>query len=167
MSLIVCLVFFFLMIRRPPRSKRTDTLFPYPTLFRSDFGPDDELGRLNLLTPERVMRAKEEIREGRTFCLSLPLDYPGGNVLNPRRTPPVLQPSVTPETGLARYNYPMRMEDPHQLDVGCDDKVLLTLQYSTQWDAFCPMGQLFDDDGDGGDEISYYNSWPGAASVVR
>src|SRR3546814_10586501 len=36
----VCLVislFFFLMIRRPPRSTRTDTLFPYTTLFRSVF----------------------------------------------------------------------------------------------------------------------------------
>src|SRR3546814_18037598 len=30
----VCL-FFFLMIRRPPRATRTDTLFPYTTLFRS------------------------------------------------------------------------------------------------------------------------------------
>src|SRR3546814_10255820 len=30
------LVFFFLMIRRPPRSTRTDTLFPYTTLFRSE-----------------------------------------------------------------------------------------------------------------------------------
>src|SRR3546814_13763664 len=29
-------IFFFLMIRRPPRSTRTDTLFPYTTLFRSD-----------------------------------------------------------------------------------------------------------------------------------
>src|SRR3546814_15029886 len=31
----VSLHFFFLMIRRPPRSTRTDTLFPYTTLFRS------------------------------------------------------------------------------------------------------------------------------------
>src|SRR3546814_3448504 len=31
---MVCV--FFLMIRRPPRSTRTDTLFPYTTLFRSD-----------------------------------------------------------------------------------------------------------------------------------
>src|SRR3546814_17823064 len=29
------ILFFFLMIRRPPRSTRTDTLFPYTTLFRS------------------------------------------------------------------------------------------------------------------------------------
>src|SRR3546814_20433653 len=37
MILITCFcVFFFLMLRRPPRSTRTDTLFPYTTLFRSD-----------------------------------------------------------------------------------------------------------------------------------
>src|SRR3546814_7172829 len=30
-----CLLVFFVMIRRPPRSTRTDTLFPYTTLFRS------------------------------------------------------------------------------------------------------------------------------------
>src|SRR3546814_2388522 len=30
------LLLFFLMIRRPPRSTRTDTLFPYTTLFRSE-----------------------------------------------------------------------------------------------------------------------------------
>src|SRR3546814_10885578 len=34
-SLLLCL--FFLMIRRPPRSTRTDTLFPYTTLFRSNW----------------------------------------------------------------------------------------------------------------------------------
>src|SRR3546814_10987895 len=33
--LFISVVFFFLMIRRPPRSTRTDTLFPYTTLFRS------------------------------------------------------------------------------------------------------------------------------------
>src|SRR3546814_5823952 len=33
------------MIRRPPRSTRTDTLFPYTTLFRSDAGHVDSGGR--------------------------------------------------------------------------------------------------------------------------
>src|SRR3546814_5396314 len=43
MNLITCCsyclisVLFFLMIRRPPRSTRTDTLFPYTTLFRSEW----------------------------------------------------------------------------------------------------------------------------------
>src|SRR3546814_18869033 len=39
MYIVCCFLFspffFFLMIRRPPRSTRTDTLFPYTTLFRS------------------------------------------------------------------------------------------------------------------------------------
>src|SRR3546814_16435635 len=30
-------MFFFVMLRRPPRSTRTDTLFPYTTLFRSGY----------------------------------------------------------------------------------------------------------------------------------
>src|SRR3546814_11208683 len=42
------LLFFFLRRRRPPRSTRTDTLFPYTTLFRSSrpprLDPDDRLG---------------------------------------------------------------------------------------------------------------------------
>src|SRR3546814_1325558 len=33
------------MIRRPPRSTRTDTLFPYTTLFRSRFGNSDDDAR--------------------------------------------------------------------------------------------------------------------------
>src|SRR3546814_17052045 len=32
----IAIILFFLMIRRPPRSTRTDTLFPYTTLFRSE-----------------------------------------------------------------------------------------------------------------------------------
>src|SRR3546814_14589499 len=35
----VILLFVFFMIRRPPRSTRTDTLFPYTTLFRSPLSP--------------------------------------------------------------------------------------------------------------------------------
>src|SRR3546814_2818801 len=41
------MLFFFLMIRRPPRSTRTDTLFPYTTLFRSD---TDRIAGLSGLT---------------------------------------------------------------------------------------------------------------------
>src|SRR3546814_14514909 len=32
------MIFFFIMIRGPPQSKRTDTRFPYTTLFRSNEG---------------------------------------------------------------------------------------------------------------------------------
>ena len=58
-----------------------------------DWGPDDQLGRLNLLTPDKVLKGVAEVREGKTFCLSLPLDYPGKTVVNPRRNPPVLMPT--------------------------------------------------------------------------
>src|SRR3546814_7830614 len=38
-------IFFLLMIRRPPRSTRTDTLFPYTTLFRSEEGQHGDAER--------------------------------------------------------------------------------------------------------------------------
>src|SRR3546814_13776351 len=44
---LFCFLFFFVMIRRPPRSTRTDTLFPYTTLFRSEVETrrgDDQFG---------------------------------------------------------------------------------------------------------------------------
>src|SRR3546814_15904539 len=51
-------VFFFLLIRRPPRSTRTDTLFPYTTLFRSvatggSVGRADSDGRAALKAAEK------------------------------------------------------------------------------------------------------------------
>src|SRR3546814_5953333 len=39
--LLIYVLFFFFRIRRPPRSTRTDTLFPYTTLFRSRFNGAD------------------------------------------------------------------------------------------------------------------------------
>src|SRR3546814_18692172 len=50
--------FFFLMIRRPPRSTRTDTLFPYTTLFRSVDGAT----LLNLGQSEAAVRLFTRIR---------------------------------------------------------------------------------------------------------
>src|SRR3546814_19113666 len=52
--------FFFLMIRRPPRSTRTDTLFPYTTLFRSS--TEAALGRLS--GPWQIRRESGRIRSG-------------------------------------------------------------------------------------------------------
>src|SRR3546814_12761296 len=45
--LFLYVVIFFLMIRRPPRSTRTDTLFPYTTLFRS--AGQSRAGAFNLI----------------------------------------------------------------------------------------------------------------------
>ncbi|MGH7043741.1 MAG: cyclase family protein [Acetobacteraceae bacterium] len=129
-----------------------------------DWGPDDELGRLNLVTPAKVLAGIAEVRLGRTFCLSLPLDYPGGSALNPRRTPPVLQPTL--RDGKPNMNYPLRCDDPTLTDIISDDLVILTLQYSTQWDSLAHVGQMFDADGDGIAEDVYYNGFRAGRDIV-
>ena len=43
-----------------------------------DWGDDDELGRVNLMTPAKVLEGVAEVEAGISFCLSLPLDFPGG-----------------------------------------------------------------------------------------
>src|SRR3546814_1551293 len=78
---LVALVFFFLMIRLPPRSTRTDTLFPYTTLFRSGDGvrqygrhlghrrrvhPRSRQGRPGLLWRVPHQRAGRGCRRGRS-----------------------------------------------------------------------------------------------------
>ena len=129
-----------------------------------EFGPDDQKGRLNLLTPERVVRAVREVETGERFCLSLPLDYPGGRLLNPRRFPPRL--FATQRGGLANFNLPLHISDPRLTDVVCDDAALICLQYSTQWDSLCHVGGWFDADGDGKPEVVYYNGWRGDEHIV-
>src|SRR3546814_3141272 len=62
---------FFFTIRRPPRSTRTDTLFPYTTLFRSHPQPQHESHRLlsrcdlrvRALDVERLWRSEEHTSE--------------------------------------------------------------------------------------------------------
>ena len=129
-----------------------------------DWGPDDERGRLNLVTPAKVLQGVAEVRTGRNFCLSLPLDYPGGQVLNPRRGPPVLQPTM--RDGKPNMNYPLRCDDPTLLDIVSDDQVILTLQYSTQWDSLAHVGQMFDADGDGVAEDVYYNGFRAGRDIM-
>lgn len=129
-----------------------------------DFGPDDQCGRMNLLTPEKVKQGMAEVREGLTFCLSLPLDYPGGNVLNPRRHPPVLRPTL--RNGRANMNYRLARDNPDHADVVSDDLVVMHLQYSTQWDSLAHVGQLFDADGDGLPEPRYYNGFRPEHDVI-
>lgn len=129
-----------------------------------DFGEDDQRGRMNLITPEKVKQGIAEVQEGKTFCLTLPMDYPGGRTLNARRFPPRL--FSTNRGGLANFNFPLSMDDPRLLDVVCDDAALICLQYSTQWDSLCHVGARFDADGDGEAEIVYYNGWRGGEDLV-
>src|SRR3546814_16548468 len=88
---------FFLMIRRPPRSTRTDTLFPYPTLFRSlcvcrrEEGCGQSVGRgcddarMDAVEPAAV----PPVQRTAAYCLTWPRPLPmlsAGGVAPPRQT---------------------------------------------------------------------------------
>src|SRR3546814_3438632 len=83
-SMVVLCRCFFLMIRRPPRSTRTDTLFPYTTLFRSldaadrafpswSRTPPRERAELLRRTFDLVMRDRERIARIITLEMGKPL----------------------------------------------------------------------------------------------
>ena len=133
-----------------------------------EFGHDDQRGRMNLVTPEKVLQGISEVREGRTFCLSLPLDVPGGNALNPRRLPPrrfaVVRDGAS--AGQQGFCWSYRSEDPDLSDVVNDDAVLMSLQYSTQWDSLAHVGSHFDADGDGVPEAVFYNGFRAGKDIV-
>ncbi|MEH6402197.1 MAG: cyclase family protein [Sneathiella sp.] len=122
-----------------------------------DFGVDDQNGRLNFITPKHIKKAAEEIQAGERFCLSLPLDLPGGNALNSGRFPPVLKPTL--RAGIPNSNYRLSNDFPNFTDVISDDAVLLHTQYSSQWDGLSHVGQEFDVNGEGIPEAVYYNGY--------
>src|SRR3546814_15430488 len=64
--------FFFLMIRRPPRSTRTDTLFPYTTLFRSILNEQREvMTTIRCLRPTIAIAIGFEVeRTGQFECFT-------------------------------------------------------------------------------------------------
>lgn len=51
------------------------------------FGPDDEIGTLNYLTPAEVLRGIRQVRTGRVFPLGLPIGDPRGDLVWPGRVP--------------------------------------------------------------------------------
>ncbi|MEL0113388.1 MAG: hypothetical protein VW835_16785, partial [Rickettsiales bacterium] len=119
-----------------------------------EFGPDDQLGRLNYLTEENTLQAAREIKTGKRFCLSLPLNVPSTNATNARRQPPAFKPIV--RDGHVAFNLPLDKVDPGNTQVNSDEAVLLYMQHSSQWDSFGHMVGLFDYDGDGFDEVVQY-----------
>src|SRR4026208_974057 len=76
-----------------------------------DFGPGDERARRDWVARGKVLQGGAEVKEGITFCCSLPLDYPGGQVLNPRRAPPRL--AATSRDGKQFFCPPLAEFDQH------------------------------------------------------
>jgi len=53
------------------------------------WGPEDELGTLNYITPELIVRAARLVKRGVTFSLSIPFDGTGPQINQPRRFNPI------------------------------------------------------------------------------
>jgi kynurenine formamidase len=123
---------------------------------------------MNLVDRKKVLEGIAEVREGLTFCLSLPLDVPGGMALNPRRLPPRRYATLRDgkSAGAQGFCWSYASEDPLLTDVVCDDVLLMNTQYSTQWDSLAHMGSRFDADGDGEPEAVFYNGFRAGADIV-
>ncbi|HEX6238525.1 MAG TPA: cyclase family protein [Acidimicrobiales bacterium] len=93
---------------------------------RGRWGPDDQRGTLNLITPEAVLRGVAAVRDGKVFSLAIPFDEDG------------------PQTGAipGRENPQRRMlavnisytGDPADFCTS-DDAVGMGVQAATHWDA--------------------------------
>jgi kynurenine formamidase len=87
------------------------------------WGPDDERGTVNHVTPERLVAAAHLVRQGKVFDLGIPLDgdgpQPGGSRINPVRLMSATG-ADQPFPGAFRY---------------ADDYVFMPLQAASQWDS--------------------------------
>jgi kynurenine formamidase len=87
------------------------------------WGPDDERGTLNFITPERLVAAARLVREGKIFDLGIPFDengpQPGGGRINP-----VHLMSQTGDTQVFPGGFKY-----------ADDYIFMPLQGATQWDS--------------------------------
>ena len=101
------------------------------------WGPDDEIGTLNFISPEDIVKAAQLIRRGKVFSLGLDFDNKGpqsglwGNRFNPIHTMTATGTDAVAgnqDEGKLRY---------------ADDMISLPLQCGTQWDA---LGHIFYDD---------------------
>ena len=106
------------------------------------WGPDDEHGTVNFITPARRAAGAELIRTGRSFSLAIPLDsqgpWPaGGGRWNPIHT--MLQTGADVLAGAQPYDF---------TEGYADDMVCMPLQCGTQWDSLAHIfhrGKMYND----------------------
>ena len=101
------------------------------------WGPDDQIGTLNFITPEDIVAAAGLIRKGKTFALGLPLDEKLQSGLFGGRWNPIHTMLATGTDAVAGNQ---------DVEVGlryADDAINLPCQCSTQWDA---LAHIFLDD---------------------
>ncbi|HEX7404290.1 MAG TPA: cyclase family protein [Candidatus Nanopelagicaceae bacterium] len=94
------------------------------------WGADDEVGALNYLTKDEVLRGVKAVRSGKTFTLGLPIGNPDGDPIWPGRRPAHVITLKDKGDFLAGAGpkYPGGGQD-------ADDMIIMALQGSTQYDA--------------------------------
>src|SRR5579863_9935000 len=103
-----------------------------------EYGPDDQRGRLNLITRAKVLGGIAEVRVGQVFSFSLPLELPGGNYHDlRRRRPPAMRPLM--RDGRVKYNL---RGNNRRTDVFCDDCAEIHTHFSSHWDALAHCGSV-------------------------
>jgi kynurenine formamidase len=100
------------------------------------WGPDDERGTLNYITPETIVKAASLIKRGAVFSLAIPFNAKGPQINQPRRFNPIHRMMITgPDCTTGAIPFPG--------GVGfSDDMVIMPLQCATQWDA---LSHCFED----------------------
>ena len=102
------------------------------------WGPDDEVGSLNFLTSQEVLRGVASIKQGKTFTLQVPMNHPGGDPIWPGRSQPIKVNTVDK----GHYLCGKGPEFPGHAEYA-DDMIIMYLQGSTQYDA---LGHVWCDD---------------------
>src|SRR3546814_8219857 len=109
-------IYFFLMIRRPPRSTRTDTLFPYTTLFRSVRHGDR--GGVRHHGAGRHREGLAEPRPGRRICVGHRFEAAAWRALmasDPRRSPTAVAEDWKPKRCRTEGGWERQRSELHSL----------------------------------------------------
>jgi kynurenine formamidase len=102
------------------------------------WGPEDELGTLNFITPEKIVEACRLVKRGKAFALAIPFDSRGPQTGGGGRINPL---HVMLATGAdAAVGAQDRIPGGFRY---ADDLVIMPLQCATQWDA---LAHVFYDD---------------------
>jgi len=109
------------------------------------WGDDDEIGTLNLVTPERLVAAAALVRQGKVFDLGIPFDRNGPQTGADRTNPLHFMTEVS---GVEHPTGSMRF---------ADDWVVMPLQAGSQWDALAHIAY------DG----LIYNGYPDSVITTR
>ena len=99
------------------------------------WGPDDERGTLNLVTPEHVVAAAGLVKSGRTISMALPYDSEGPQTGSSGRFNPIhlmIRDGADAIAGTSLRDFYGGVEKHFR---GTDDLIIMPLQSGTQWDA--------------------------------